>query len=150
MPQNDLIPLTENLAIKANIQGTFIYIAMLIYVIAIFLHLCRFRQAASRAYFTAFITVLSAIIYRWFVVAHIPLQNLFEVFLVLGACGWPLTNFARRYLAVEGQTGDILLSLIFLFPAGFVFSDAVAQLPPALQSWLFGPHVLAYMLAYFI
>ncbi len=147
---SDLIPLTGNLAIKANIQGTLIYLAMLIYILAIFLHLCRFGQAGRRAYFTGFIMALAAVIYRWLLVAHIPLQNLFEVFLVLGACGWPLSCFSRRYLAVNGQAGDILLSIVFLFPAGLVFSDAPGQLPPALQSWLFGPHVLAYMLAYFI
>jgi ABC-type transport system involved in cytochrome c biogenesis permease subunit len=37
-----------------------------------------------------------------------------------------------------------------LFPAGFVFNAQPMPLPPALQSWLFGPHVAVYMLAYIL
>jgi ABC-type transport system involved in cytochrome c biogenesis permease subunit len=35
-----------------------------------------------------------------------------------------------------------------LFPAGFVFNAQPQQLPPALQSWLFAPHVAVYMFSY--
>jgi ABC-type transport system involved in cytochrome c biogenesis permease subunit len=37
-----------------------------------------------------------------------------------------------------------------LFPAGFVFSAEAMELPPALQSWLFGPHVAVYMISYMV
>jgi ABC-type transport system involved in cytochrome c biogenesis permease subunit len=42
----------------------------------------------------------------------------------------------------------MLIGAIVLFPAGFVFNAEPMQLPPALQSWLFGPHVFVYMLSY--
>jgi ABC-type transport system involved in cytochrome c biogenesis permease subunit len=44
----------------------------------------------------------------------------------------------------------MLLGVAVLFPAGFVarFTEAPQKLPPALQSPLFAPHVLAYMAAY--
>jgi ABC-type transport system involved in cytochrome c biogenesis permease subunit len=37
-----------------------------------------------------------------------------------------------------------------LFPAGFVFSAEPRQLPPALQSWVFAPHVAVYVLSYIL
>jgi ABC-type transport system involved in cytochrome c biogenesis permease subunit len=42
----------------------------------------------------------------------------------------------------------MLIGAIVLIPAGFVFSAEPMQLPPALQSWLFIPHVAVYMLSY--
>jgi ABC-type transport system involved in cytochrome c biogenesis permease subunit len=44
----------------------------------------------------------------------------------------------------------MLIGVVVLFPAGFVFIAEPQQLPPALQSWLFGPHVLVYMLSYIL
>ena len=69
---------------------------------------------------------------------------------MLGAVSWPISVFCKRIFNVTGQAGDLLLSLIFLFPAGFVFSEGKQHLPPALQSPLFGPHVMTYMVSYFI
>ena len=40
-----------------------------------------------------------------------------------------------------------MLGVIVLWPAGFVFDHRITPLPPALQSPLFIPHVLAYMLS---
>jgi ABC-type transport system involved in cytochrome c biogenesis permease subunit len=42
----------------------------------------------------------------------------------------------------------MLIGAIILFPAGFVFSETPKQLPPALQSPFFVPHVAAYVLGY--
>ncbi len=147
---DNIIPLVGSLAIKANLQGTLIYMAMLAYVASLFLWLLRAEKTASITYFSGFIISILSVVWRWYHVDHIPLQNMFEIFLVLGASGWPVSWFCRRYLNVSAVPGDALLSFVFLFPAGLVFSDAPAHLPPALQSPLFGPHVMAYMLTYFI
>jgi len=49
------------------------------------------------------------------------------------------------------QSGfDMLIGLLVLLPPGFIFTAESKALPPALQSWLFGPHVTVYMLAYII
>jgi ABC-type transport system involved in cytochrome c biogenesis permease subunit len=76
------------------------------------------------------------------------LQNLFEVFLALGTAVYPLGLFCRRVLRTPGRLADMLIGAIVLFPAGFIFSARPQQLPPALQCWLFGPHVAVYVLAY--
>ena len=77
-----------------------------------------------------------------------PFPNLFEVFLALGVACYPISWFCQRILRIGGQGADMLIGAIVLFPAGFVFSAQPMQLPPALQSWLFVPHVAVYMLSY--
>jgi ABC-type transport system involved in cytochrome c biogenesis permease subunit len=61
---------------------------------------------------------------------------------------YPISIFCSRILRIGGTAADMLISAIVLFPAGFIFSAEPQQLPPALQTWLFGPHVLVYMLSY--
>jgi ABC-type transport system involved in cytochrome c biogenesis permease subunit len=61
---------------------------------------------------------------------------------------YPVSLFCRRILRVGGYSADMLIGAIVLFPAGFVFNAQPQQLPPALQSWLFTPHVAVYMLSY--
>jgi ABC-type transport system involved in cytochrome c biogenesis permease subunit len=89
-------------------------------------------------------------VYRWYDVRHVPFQNLFEVFLGMGMMVYPLSLFSRRVLRVGSESWDMLIGAIVLVPPGFVFDAAVRKLPPALQCWLFGPHVAVYLLAYVI
>jgi len=63
---------------------------------------------------------------------------------------YPLSVFCRRALRVGGETIDALIAVILLIPAGFVFNAEPQKLPPALQNWLFAPHVGVYMLSYVI
>jgi len=44
----------------------------------------------------------------------------------------------------------MLIGAIVLIPAGFIFNAQPQKLPPALQSWLFVPHVAVYMLSYIL
>jgi ABC-type transport system involved in cytochrome c biogenesis permease subunit len=44
----------------------------------------------------------------------------------------------------------MILGVILLYPAGFVFNAEPQMLPPALQSWLFIPHIAAYLISYVI
>jgi ABC-type transport system involved in cytochrome c biogenesis permease subunit len=44
----------------------------------------------------------------------------------------------------------MLIGVVLLFPAGFVFNAEPQKLPPALQSWLFTPHVAVYLASYVI
>jgi ABC-type transport system involved in cytochrome c biogenesis permease subunit len=138
------------MAIKYTIQGLLIYIAMSAYLIAFAATLLRKQKQkiGTVTYFLGFLVGCSAIAYRWIHVGHIPMQNLFEVFLLLGALVYPISIFCRRVLHIGGIAGDMLLGVIILFPAGFFFNAEPQQLPPALQSWLFGPHVFVYMLSY--
>ena len=87
---------------------------------------------------------------RWYDARHVPFQNLFEVFLSMGMMIYPLSIFCRRTLRVGDETVDMLIGAILLFPVGFVFDAEPQKLPPALQSWLFTPHVAVYLMSYVI
>ena len=138
------------MAIKLTLQGALIYSTMAAYLIAIALLLLKRRKSAMTVYAAGFIIAICSLALRWAHVGHIPLQNLFEVFLVLGALVFPLSLLCRRFLRIGGEGGDMMIGMVILFPAGLVFSAEPQRLPPALQSPFFAPHVLAYMLAYVI
>ena len=90
----------------------------------------------------------AAILVRWGAVHHPPMRNLFEAFLWLPpilAGATFLTAWRDKIWTVRL---DALLGFIVAFPLAFVFSAEEGQLMPALQSPLFVPHVLGYMLAY--
>lgn len=139
--------------IKHSITGLLIYAAMLWFLLATLSAVLKKPAARDRFFLAAFLTLLGAWIYRWIHAGHLPMQNLFEVFLTLGVLIWPISIFSHRCMGIADPLavgGDCVLGLILLFPAGFVFSDQPQPLPPALQSWLFGPHVGVYMLSYVI
>jgi ABC-type transport system involved in cytochrome c biogenesis permease subunit len=91
-----------------------------------------------------------AFVLRWDEVGHAPLQNMFEVFLCLGMLVWPLSVFCQFVLRAGSPAWNAFLGFVVLFPAAFVFTAEPQHLPPALQSFLFIPHVTAYMLSYVI
>jgi cytochrome c-type biogenesis protein CcsB len=136
------------MAVKYTVQGLLIYITLAAYLLAFVTMLAGRRKAGQMLFVAGFLAAALSFVYRWFDVRHIPLQNLFEVFLFLGAVCYPISWFCRRILRIGGQWADALIAAVVLFPAGFVFNAQPMQLPPALQSWLFGPHVAVYMLAY--
>lgn len=133
--------------IKYTIQGLLIYVAMAGYFFAFVMTLLRRAKTGNRLYVLGFVVTAFAVGYRWYHVSHVPLQNLFELFLCLGMI-YPISLFCRRVLGVGGWCGDMVLGIIVLFPAGFIFSAEPRQLPPALQSPLFAPHVAVYVLSY--
>ncbi|MBN1437698.1 MAG: cytochrome c biogenesis protein CcsA [Sedimentisphaerales bacterium] len=135
------------MAVKYSVQALFIYGAMSVYLLSLTLSLLRRWRAGHFTYFAGFLIALAGYLYRWQHVGHIPLQNLFELFLGLGMI-YPVSYFSRKVLYVPGEAVDALLGVIILFPAGFIFSAQPQNLPPALQSPLFIPHVMVYMIAY--
>jgi ABC-type transport system involved in cytochrome c biogenesis permease subunit len=136
------------MAIKYTIQGLLIYITMAAYLLGFVTMLVGRRKTGQSLFVAGFLVAAIAFVYRWYDVRHVPLQNLFEVFLFLGVACYPISWFCRHMLRVGGQWEDLLIGAVVLFPAGFVFHAEPMRLPPALQSWLFAPHVMVYMLAY--
>ncbi|MHC4623895.1 MAG: cytochrome c biogenesis protein CcsA [Planctomycetota bacterium] len=134
--------------VKYTLQGLLIYVAMAAYVSAFAMSLLRLRRGGDFLYGLGFAVACVCYVYRWYSVKHVPMQNLFEVFLSMGVIIWPVSLLGRRVLRVGGAWADMLIGAIVLLPAGFVFSAEPQRLPPALQSWLFGPHVAVYMLSY--
>ena len=137
------------MSIKFTILGLLIYAAMLLWLLAV-LTCLRWRKQSSQLFAGGFLLLISALVLRWFQAGHPPLQSLFEVMLALGAFIYPLWMFSQKYLHARFQAAAIVLGIAVLVPVGFVFHAAPANLPPALQSPLFVPHVAAYMLAYAI
>jgi ABC-type transport system involved in cytochrome c biogenesis permease subunit len=135
------------MAIKYTLQGLLVYITIAAYVLAFVVTLVRRPRAGHAIYLLGFAVAVVSFGYRWAHVRHVPLQNLFEVFLCLGMI-YPVSLFCRRVLRVGGYAADMLIGAIVLFPAGFIFNADPQRLPPALQSWLFLPHVAVYMLSY--
>jgi len=134
--------------IKYTIQGLLIYAAIASYALAFLMSILRRRKVSHLLYLFGFIIAFCAFLYRWYDVRHIPLQNLFEVFLFLGMVIYPVSLFCHYILRISDYSADMLIGVIVLSPAGFIFSAQPQQLPPALQCWLFTPHVAAYMLSY--
>ncbi len=90
----------------------------------------------------------AAIATRWAAVGHPPMRNLFEAFLWLSPILAAATALTRWREGVDGTRLDAALGFVVAFPLAFVFSAEEGFLPPALQSPLFVPHVLGYMIAY--
>jgi ABC-type transport system involved in cytochrome c biogenesis permease subunit len=136
--------------IKYSIQGLLIYIALGAYILAFLWSILRLRKTGHLFFIIGFAAALLSYVFRVLQVNHVPLQNLFDVFLFLGAIIYPLSLFCRKVLKTGGSASDALIGAIILFPAGFVFPEtsAAGGLPPALQSPLFAPHVAVYILAY--
>ena len=134
--------------IKYTIQGLLIYLTMAAYFAAFVAVLFRRYRFGDFLYLSGFVLAVCCFGYRWYHVRHIPLQNLFEVFLFLAVMSYPVSLFCKRMLGVGGYSIDMFIGFVVLFPAGFVFSAEQQHLPPALQSWLFAPHVTVYMLSY--
>jgi len=136
--------------IKWTIQGGMIYTALATYLLAFLLAVIKKPKAAKALYIIGFLLAVVSFIYRWLHVHHVPMQNLFEVFVTMGILIYPLSVFSRKYLRVGVEASDMLLGAVVLFPAGFIFSAQPQALPPALQCWLFAPHVAVYIISYVI
>lgn len=134
--------------IKTTIQGILIYSVMLSYLLGILFYSIKRVKSGEALFAFGFIIACVAFGYRYYDVGHWPMQNLFEVFLSLGLLIYPISIFSEKILGVKGGASDMILGVIILFPAGFIFSAEPQQLPPALQSWLFAPHVAVYMISY--
>ncbi|MFA5554677.1 MAG: cytochrome c biogenesis protein CcsA [Phycisphaerae bacterium] len=138
------------MAVKYSILGVLIYAAMAVYLLAFIAGTLRQRKAGRGLFFIAFIMSAGAFIYRWINTGHVPLQNLFEVFIAMGAAVYLLSVICEKYLRINQLQIDTLIGFFVLFPAGFVFSETAKPLAPALQSPFFIPHVAVYLSAYII
>ena len=138
------------MVIKYTFQGLLIYLVIAAYLSAFIATVLGRKKTGQGLYLAGFVVAATAFGYRWYDVRHVPFQNMFEVFLSMGMMVYPLSIFCRRWLRVGGEAVDMLIGAILLFPVGFVFHAEPQKLPPALQSWLFTPHVAVYLISYVI
>lgn len=134
--------------IKYSIQALLIYAGIAAYLLAFAVQLLRLHRTAHGIFIAGFLFSTVSFVYRWFNAGHVPLQNLFELFIAMGAAVFALSYLGERLLRVNQRAVDMLIGAAVLFPAGFVFSEAPQHLPPALQSPFFVPHVAVYVLGY--
>ncbi len=127
-----------------------IYAAMGAYLVAAGAFALGRRGAGWGLMAAAVAAGAGALVIRGTHTGHVPLQNLFEVFIVMGTLVGVVSFGCRRALKVGGQTWDALLGVVLLVPAAFVMDPSPQRLPPALQSWLFVPHVGVYLLSYVV
>lgn len=138
------------MAIKYSPLGFLIYVAMFIYLSA-FIASALGPKKFSKTFFTfGFLIASAAFAFRWLTAGHIPFQNMFEIFLSMAVLIYPISIFCEKKIAAAGQTIDMLLGAVLLFPAGFIFNAGPQMLPPALQSPFFIPHIAVYLIAYLI
>ena len=84
--------------IKYTFQGLLIYSTIAAYVLAFVLTIARRKKAGQLLFALGFCIAVVGYIYRWVDVRHVPLQNLFEVFLFLGAACYPISWFCKKLL----------------------------------------------------
>lgn len=138
------------MTIKYTFMGLLIYLAIAEYLLAFLLTIGCCKRMGQIIYRMGFVVTAVAFAYRWYEVGHIPFQNMFEVFLSMGMLVYPISIFCRRLLSVGGEAVDMFIGVILLFSAGFIFHAEPQMLPPALQCWLFTPHVAVYLISYVI
>lgn len=134
--------------VKLTLQGGLIYLTLTLFAAAA-AALSGKKRAIGRGFWLAgFAAAVVSLVWRGLHTGHPPMQNLFEFFLCMAAALWPLSLWSRRKNGIDTDLQDALLGVLILFPAGFVFSEEVRRLPPALQSPIFIPHVASYVAAY--
>ena len=136
--------------VHATPLGATIYTALAAYGAAFVAHLVRRPRAGRALLALGSLVALGALGWRAVETGHVPLQNLFEIFLAMSVAIFPLAWCCRRWLPAPAEALDPLLGFLVLFPVGFVFSGEPRDLPPALQSFLFVPHVGVYLAAYLL
>ena len=134
--------------VKMTLQGGLIYLTLALFLAAALLLRGKRKPVGQNLWFVGFLAAVASLVWRGAHTGHPPMQNLFEFFLCMAAFLWPLSLWSRRQTGADTAFQDALLGLVILFPAGFVFSEEVRRLPPALQSPLFIPHVGSYVTGY--
>jgi ABC-type transport system involved in cytochrome c biogenesis permease subunit len=134
---------------KTSLLAWMMYGAMALYAAAVLPGGSSRRRFGRGLFAGGFILALAAVAWRGFSTGHAPFQNLFEIFLAMGALIYPLARLWRPLPGGESRS-DPLLGLLMLWPAAFVFPERPRPLPPALQSALFIPHVAVYLAAYIL
>ena len=134
---------------EGYIQVGLIWATLAAYLGALVARLAGGRALSRHLYATGFGLAAAAWLVRWLVSGHVPLSNMYEILLFMAALMWPLTR-ASRLLGVDGGPWDMFVGMVLLVGPGFFMDGSHRPLAPALQSSLFVPHVLAYMLAYVI
>ncbi len=128
----------------------YIYIAaMLVYVAGAFVKNELLNKAAIAVFTAALIACTVLIVDRWIEAGRPPFKSFYES---LKFAVWTISLVS---LASELKLKVRLIGLLSTVSIFFIFIYALTKrdveiiaLPPALQTWLFIPHVISYFIAY--
>ena len=78
---------------------------------------------------------------RWHQVGHVPMQNMFEVFLTMGVPVFPLSMFCWHFLRAGSRTFDALLAVGQLLSWMTSLRHQPSTVPPPHEDGGLGPHL---------
>lgn len=124
-------------------------IVLAIYFIGLFVKKKWFGQASLALFGGAFLICTAMIVTRWIDAGRPPFKSLYEslIFAVWTISLVSIMAELRFKIRLVGFLSAISILAIFLYSLTKRDVEIIA-LPPALQTWLFIPHVIAYFLAY--
>lgn len=119
------------------------------YLVGLFVKKKWFGQASIALFGTAFLVCTTLVISRWLEAGRPPFKSLYES-LVFAVWTISLVSLAAEWrfkVRLVGLLSSISILAIFLFSLTKRDVEIIA-LPPALQTWMFIPHVISYFVAY--
>ncbi len=132
-------------------QGTCLLylLAFLGYVSSLFFTHKFLSKNIHLLFYSAFICCTLLIVGRWIAAGRPPFKTLYESLIF---AGWTV-SLVHVFLSIRLKIPllCVLSNLGVLFIFGYALSQRdveIIALPPALQTWLFIPHVISYFLAY--
>lgn len=128
-----------------------VVISIVFYVLATVFHIFVRRVPALfyTAFFLGFTLNLAVVVTNFVVNKYVPFVTQYQVMIFISALFMPI--FFYFYKVYKGYWLGFFFSLaptIFLIGSMFLIPQVHKQLPPALQSPFFYPHVALYMLSY--
>lgn len=125
------------------------YIVLVLYAAAVVLHFVMGRWIGIGIYTCGAVVNISLVFQRWSEAGHLPFSNMYETMLTLAAGIYVLFLITEWGLKVNAPWMDPLIAGMVFTPVAFEFFPREIQpLMPALQSPLFFPHVMSYILGY--
>ena len=124
--------------------------AWLIYLLAGFAGVLRRDRMSLRLFAGGFVAALAAVLLRGAALSRLPMQGMYEFFAAMGVLIYPASHWIAHITRRRQGVIDPLIGVLLLSAPLFVFDPAPLLLPPGLRHWLFGPHVMAYLLGYLI
>lgn len=123
--------------------------ALLVYTAGIFIKGKAWSTLSTGIFGLAFLTVTVLIVDRWIEAGRPPFKSFYEslIFAIWTISGVSLISEYKFKVKLIGLLSALSVAGIFIFSLTKRDVEIIA-LPPALQTWMFIPHVISYFLAY--
>lgn len=127
----------------------FLIFNLLLYLTSGVLFCLRRERMARVGFGFAFVINVGIISINWLGCGHPPLGNMYHVLTVLSACFFPIWLVVTYYKGIRWLLPYLALAAVIPLVGTLFMKPSISwQRIPALQSYWFVPHVLAYMISY--